>query len=126
MEAVLLIGDRAIDFTLGGHGHEIYDLGAAWYDLTSLPFVYAVWALRRGADTSGICRILREAKDFGMDTLEQIIRNRPEYTYEFRKDYLGWHIHFHLGTDEKRGMVKFADLLDRHGLGPVFEPRFVG
>src|SRR5215475_6433981 len=28
---VLLIGDRALDFSLGPHEHEIWDLGAAWY-----------------------------------------------------------------------------------------------
>src|SRR2546430_4164397 len=44
----LLIGDPAIDFLRSPRQHEIWDLGAAWYDLTKLPFVYAVWALRRG------------------------------------------------------------------------------
>lgn len=124
-EAVLLIGDPAIDFLLGPHEHEIWDLGAAWFELTNLPFVYAVWALRRAAETRALRRVLREAKDFGMDTLDSIIRQRPEYDYEFRKDYLGWHIHFHLGSDEKRGLARFAELLRRHGLGPVYEPRFV-
>lgn len=124
-EAVLLIGDPALDFLLAPHEHEIWDLGAAWFELTSLPFVYAVWALRRAADTRALRRVLREAKDFGMDTLEHIIRHRTEYDYEFRKDYLGWHIHFHLGSDEKRGLAKFAELLRKHGLGPVYEPTYV-
>jgi chorismate dehydratase len=121
----LLIGDPALDFALGQHEHEIWDLGAAWYELTNLPFVYAVWALRRGVENSALRRQLREARDFGMDTLDSIIRSRTEYNYEFRKDYLGWHIHYHLGTDEKRGLARFMDLLRRHGCGPLFEPRFV-
>ena len=125
LDAFLLIGDPALDFVLAPHEHEIWDLGAAWYELTNLPFVYAVWALRRSADTRELRRVLREAKDFGLDTLEHIIRSRPEYTYEFRKDYLGWHIHFHLGADERRGLAKFAELLRKHGLGPVHEPQFV-
>src|SRR5882757_8285665 len=45
---VLLIGDPALDFSLEPHEHEVFDLGAAWFELTQLPFVYAVWALRRG------------------------------------------------------------------------------
>ena len=121
----MLIGDPALDFALGQHEHEVWDLGAAWYELTKLPFVYAVWALRRGVENSALRRLLREARDFGLDTLESIIRSRTEYSYEFRKDYLGWHIHYHLGADEKRGLVKFIELLRRHGCGHIFEPRFV-
>lgn len=122
---VLLIGDPALDFALGEHEHEILDLGAAWSEMTKLPFVYAVWALRRGMENRELRRHLLDAKDFGLDTLEHIIRSRTEYTEDFRRDYLGWHIHYHLGTDEKRGLKKFVELLRKHGLGPVFEPRFV-
>jgi chorismate dehydratase len=121
----MLIGDPALDFALGPHEHEIWDLGAAWFEMTSLPFVYAVWALRRGVQNAELRRLLREARDFGLDTLDSIIRTRTEYNYDFRKDYLSWHIHYHLGSDEKRGLVKFIDLLRRHGCGPIFEPRFV-
>ena len=122
---VLLIGDPALDFALGQHPHEIFDLGAAWSELTGLPFVYAAWVLRRGVENRELRRVLQETKDFGMDTLDHIIRDRNEYTQDFRKDYLGWHIHFHLGSDEKRGIAKFIELLRRHGFGPVFEPKFV-
>ena len=121
----LLIGDPALDFQRAPRQHEIWDLGAAWYELTGLPFVYAVWALRRGVENSRLRRQLREAKSFGLDTLDSIISSRSEYDYDFRKDYLGWHIHYHLGTDEKRGLAKFMELLRKHGLGPVHEPRFV-
>ncbi len=122
---VLLIGDAALDFALSPHEHEIFDLGAEWFELTKLPFVYAVWSLRRGVANRELRRQLQEAKDFGMDTLDHIISSRTEYTEEFRKDYLGWHIHFHLGADEKRGIARFIELLRKHGFGPVFEPRFV-
>ena len=124
-DAILLIGDPALDFLLAAHEHAVMDLSAAWLELTNLPFVYAVWALRRGLDNSALRRSLREARDFGLDTLDSIIRNRTEYDYEFRKDYLGWHIHYHLGTDEKRGIAKFVGLLRKHGSEPVFEPKFV-
>jgi chorismate dehydratase len=123
--AVLLIGDNALDFLLGPRAHEIWDLGAAWYELTRLPFVYAVWALRRGVPNQPLRHQLRAARDFGLDTLEHIIAADTRYTYEFRKDYLGWHIHYHLAADEKRGLAKFMELLTKHGLGPVHEPRFV-
>ena len=125
LDYVLLIGDAALDFVRASPPHEIMDLGAAWLELTRLPFVYAVWALRRGVENAQLRRQLREARDFGLDTLDSIIRSRTEYDYDFRKDYLGWHIHYHLGADEKRGLAKFIELLRKHGMGPVSEPKFV-
>jgi chorismate dehydratase len=122
---LMLIGDPALDLVLGPLEHQIFDLGAAWYEMTSLPFVFAVWALRRGIENSELRRQLHEAKDFGMDTLDTIIRSRTEYTEDFRKDYFGWHLHYHLGSDEKRGIAKFMELLRKHGFGPVFVPKFV-
>jgi len=124
-DAALLIGDAALDFMRSSHTHEIWDLGAAWYELMKLPFVYAIWALRRGLENAPLRRELRAARQFGLDTLDSIIRNRTDYDYDFRKDYLSWHIHYHLGADEKRGLAKFIALLRKHGAAPVFDPRFV-
>jgi chorismate dehydratase len=121
----LLIGDPALEFLQVSRQHELWDLGAAWYEMTELPFVYAVWALRRGIENSLLRRQLREARDLGMDTLEYIIRSRTDFDYDFRKDYLSWHIHYHLGADEKRGLTRFTELLRKHSAGPVYEPRFV-
>jgi predicted solute-binding protein len=122
---VLLIGDRALDYFTGPHTHEIFDLGFAWFEMTGLPFTFAVWALRRGVENSSMRRQLREARDFGLDTIDSIIRDRTEYTMDFRRDYLTWHIHYHLGTDEKRGIAEFVRLLNSHGLGPAQVPHFV-
>lgn len=125
VDAVLLIGNPAIDFRREHHEHQIWDLGQAWSELTNLPFVFAVWALRKGKVDDNTKRLLREARDFGLDTLDYIIATRSEYDLEFRKDYLGWHIHFHLGEDERKGITRFGELLDKHGLGPVHPPNFV-
>ena len=124
LDNVFMIGDQAIAFARAPHEHEILDLGTAWYEMTGLPFVYAVWALRR-IPNAPLRRRLREAKKFGMDTLDYIISSRPEFDYNFRKDYLGWHIHYHLGSDERRGIAKFIELLRKHALGPAYEPRYV-
>lgn len=122
---VMLIGDQALDFLHSRREHEVLDLGGAWFELTNLPFVYAVWALRRGVDNAPLRRRLREAKDLGLETLGEIIRSRTEYSYAFRKDYLSWHLHYHLASDEKRGIARFVELLRKHGAAPVFEPVFV-
>lgn len=124
-DALLLIGDQALQFVLGPHDHEVLDLGAAWFETTGLPFVYAVWALRRGIENQQLRRRLHEVRSFGLETLDAIIAERTEFTADFRRDYLGWHVHFHLGSDERRGIARFMDLLRKHGIGPVYEPRFV-
>jgi predicted solute-binding protein len=121
----LLIGDPALTFRRSTHQHQIWDLGQAWHEMTGLPFVYAVWALRRGLDYQPLARRLREAKHFGLDTLDYLIRDRTEFDYEFRKDYLSWHIHYHLGKDEHRGLARFIELITKHNLGKVYPPRFV-
>ena len=122
---VLLIGDRAIEFQRAPHIHEIFDLGSAWTEMTDLPFVYAVWALRRGIENKELRHELRAAKHFGMEMLEHIIETREEFDADFRRDYFEWHIQYHLGEDEKRAIAKFCELLRKHNLGEVFEPKFV-
>ena len=123
---VLLIGDRAIEFQRSSHSHQIYDLGAAWLEMTQLPFVYAVWALRRGlSEVRELKRELKESKQFGMETIDTIIETREEFDEDFRRDYFEWHIHYHLGEDEKRAIARFGELLGKHNLGTVFSPRYI-
>ncbi len=122
---VLLIGDPAIEFQRAPHTHEIFDLGSAWLELTNLPFVFAVWALRRGIENKELRYELRAAKRFGIESLEHLIETREEFDEDFRRDYFEWHIHYHLAEDEKRGIAKFCELLRKHNLGPIFEPKFI-
>lgn len=122
---LMLIGDRGLEFQQTPHDRCIWDLGTAWMEATGLPFVYAVWVLRRAPNLEPLRRLLREARRFGMETLEALIADRTEFTPEFRRDYLTWHIHYHLGSDERRGIERFMELMLKHGYGPVFPPRYV-
>lgn len=122
---VLLIGDPAIDFQRQRHSHQIFDLGTEWFALTGLPFVFAIWALRRGPDQRANCRMLAVARENGLRQLERIVENRPEYDAAFRREYFQKHIRYHLDAEEKRGIERFCELLRRHTPGPVFPPKFV-
>lgn len=126
-DAVLLIGDRALDFGFAGHPHRLWDLGAAWHELTGLPFVYAVWTLRRALTprASTLGELLRAARRRGTAELEAVIAKPRGYPLDFCREYLTRNIGFELGEPEKRGLARFADLLRRHGNGPVFPPQFV-
>jgi chorismate dehydratase len=124
-ENVLLIGDPAIRYLRTHPERRIWDLGAAWQEMTGLPFVYAVWVLRRDTDTTDLRRILQEAAGFGRETLDDIIRDRSEFDRAFRDDYLARHIRYEMGANEKRGLARFAELLRKHTDRPVFDPVFV-
>ncbi len=46
-DAALVIGDAALRWDWGEHFSHVVDLGQMWYAQTGLPFVFAVWAVRR-------------------------------------------------------------------------------
>src|SRR5436190_675340 len=73
-DAVLLIGDRAMRACLPGFAHA-YDLGQEWFDWTGLPFVYAVWAVREGADLGGVAAALAECKRRGLAAAGRIAQD---------------------------------------------------
>jgi chorismate dehydratase len=122
---VMLIGDPALDLVRAPGDFQILDLGAAWYELRNCPLSTRSGLCAGAIENSALRRQLREARDFGLDTLDTIIRERTDYDYDFRKDYLGWHIHFHLGADEKQGVTRFMELMQKHGIGPLHKPKFV-
>lgn len=124
-EAVLLIGNPAIAFRLAPQAHALWDLGGAWRALTGLPFVYAVWALRRAADTTALRAELLAARDRGRRDLPRLIREATEFDAATRHAYLTRHIRYDLGPAEKAGLARFAAELNRHGYGPAELPRFV-
>jgi chorismate dehydratase len=47
--AVLLIGDAALRAVKQATAPHVYDLGELWYAATGLPFVFALWMVRRDA-----------------------------------------------------------------------------
>lgn len=125
LENVLLIGNAGINFMHTSHDHTIWDLGTAWHELTHLPFVYAIWALRRGCHDAALREKLRAAKVAGLAQLEQTICNHPEYDPDFCRAYLGGHIHYELGDREKAGLASFIELLKKHQNHIISNPAFI-
>ena len=125
LQNVLLIGNAGINFLRAPHDHVIWDLGTAWHELTNLPFIYAIWALRRGHHDDALREKLRTAKIDGLAHLEQTIATHPEYDPDFRRTYLGGHIHYELDDEEKAGFAEFIKLLKKHQDQTIFDPVFV-
>jgi chorismate dehydratase len=117
-DAVLLIGDRAIHSPRQPFA-EIWDLGDEWCRWAELPFVFAMWVARTGADLQGIDAALGQARDLGVEHLEQIAATeaaplgltRPECL-----SYLRDNLYFHLGPRERQGLELFREQASRLAL----------
>ena len=115
-DAVLLIGNQAIDFRDQDRGaHQILDLGAEWQRRTGLPFVFAPWLLRPGLENArAIADALRVLKVEGLAQLDEIV-NAELRDPAFTRRYLTENIRFVLGEREKAGIERYRDLLAKHG-----------
>ena len=125
LDSVLLIGDPAITFRQQNPPHQLWDLGQAWQELTGLPFVYAVWAIRESQVQTDLLKKLWDAKQLGMEQLDTLVAKDPRFDLSFRKSYVGSAIHYDLGEKEKKGVTTFVDQLRNLVEGPIFDPRFV-
>lgn len=85
--AVLVIGDTALKWASSGLSLYRYDLGEVWRSLTGLPFVFALWILRKEAaearfgEVALISRQLREAKEAALSSLQSIAEECCERTW---------------------------------------------
>ncbi len=119
-DAVLLIGNQAIDFRERDAGaHHILDLGEEWQRRTGLPFVYAPWLLRADLpNAAAVAGELRALQRHGTARIAEIVRG-DAHDPTLSERYLTEHIRFGLGPREKAGIEKFRALLVRHGFIPA-------
>lgn len=107
-DAVLLIGDNAMKIT--DSGYITMDLGEAWFEYTRLPFVYAVWVIKKDRRMSGINNLLRSVKETGIKSVKTIATaesQRLHLPYERCLNYLTNSILYDLGRDEIEGLRMF-------------------
>jgi chorismate dehydratase len=119
-DAVLLIGDRAMRACLPGFAHA-FDVGQEWFDWTGLPFVYAVWAVREGAEVGRVAAVLTQAKQRGLARLGLIAAHEaPRLGLDagFCRRYLANILHFDLGPCEQAGLHHYYMLACELGLAP--------
>ena len=88
-------------------------------DETGPPFVYAVWAVRPGADLGGVYEALIEAKRRGRERAGLIAhREAPRLGLDagFCRRYLANILHFDLGPREQAGLHHYYMLACELGL----------
>ncbi len=112
----LVIGDAG--FAAAEKYPHVVDLGAAWREMTGLPFVYAIWAARPdvlGADDIGI---LQQSLSEGMIHRAEIARGwseaAPHHPHladapALYERYLTENIRYRLGSEELSGVAAFLE-----------------
>jgi len=116
-DAVLLIGDEALRHNKRGlPGFElVFDLAKEWYDWQRLPFVFAVWAMKKdlGETTKQELRsILRSSLEKGEGDIANIAAhhgNALSLTDGETQEYLAG-FNYHLGDREREAMERFRGL----------------
>jgi chorismate dehydratase len=115
-DAMLLIGNQAIDFrTHASGGWQFLDLGAEWKRCTGLPFVFALWLMRLDLpDAPAVAGELRALKRDGVAHIAEIVHGDREHDAALATRYLTEHIRFDCGPREKTGLERFRELLAKH------------
>lgn len=108
-DAWVEIGDRALCSPRAST--DDIDLAEAWKAMTGLPFVFAVWAVRKDFSArETITEIAHKACDLGLRDLDKIALR---YTNEFGRsqafwfDYLNRTIHYKLDERDMEGLAEF-------------------
>lgn len=124
-QPALLIGDRALKAAADpSHNMTIYDLGQLWYEYTELPFVFALWMVRRESyalhaqELNGLEQQLSDSRSrffSQMDQLAKELCQESGLTTQEKIEY--WHsINYELGKKHLQGLQLFFDLCLKYKL----------
>ena len=123
--AVLAIGDEALLLAQGKTYPYKIDLSKIWYEKTSLPFVFAIWAMREDFCRKNpevvreIQRELLRCRNEGKENLKKIsqrVAPRVSMDTESCYEYLRG-IEHDLNPDKKKGLIRFIEYLIERGEG---------
>lgn len=114
-DACILIGDAGLE--ADANGLQVLDLGAAWNQMTGLPFVWALWIGKTNLDER-LANELRTAKDFGVTHVEDVAMQesvRLGITYQRCLRYLAEVIDYELEESHWTGFFEYARLCKKYG-----------
>jgi chorismate dehydratase len=124
-QSALLIGDRALAAAKDcPPGFQMTDLGALWYHFTGLPFVFALWILRREAATKKIDELIElsgqlqrsRQKAFGLlSEMAAQLSDNTVFSAEQLENY--WRgMSYYLDGSHIEGLRLYFTLCHKHGL----------
>lgn len=115
-DAFLTIGDNALRCRYGVPSYPYrYDLGEEWFNMTGLPFVFAVWAVRKDLHpdaVSHLTNVLYTCIDEAMEHLHNIAQRRMDVRMSLREIieyYQGFR--YWGGVAEMEAIARFKEYL---------------
>jgi len=123
----LLIGDRALaaaqKYSKGG---QIIDLGDFWHQYTGLPFVFALWIVRRQAverDRAGLqdfVKQLNQARSMAFERLNEVARSRERREILDSAQMIKYwrELSYDLSDEHLQGLHCYFSLCCKYGLLP--------
>ncbi len=125
-QTMLLIGDKVVTDEPSRHSYPYQlDLGQAWFDLTGLPFVFAIWMAQRDAELADLPAMLDAQRQRNLTRLDEIARSdapRHRWPVDLARRYLGQIMQYTIGPEQIEAIERFGQLAASVGLVDRFEP----
>lgn len=125
-EAVLLIGGAAMRPEAPGSDRtepvRRLDLAAAWRELTGLPLVAGVWAVRPGFTLPDLPFYFKSSLRYGLSSIDAIARESAAELGLDSSDlaaHLRTSVTYFLQDEERRGLEDLVERAARHGILPA-------
>jgi chorismate dehydratase len=127
-DAGVIIGDPALgreSIAAGLPGVQVYDLADEWREMTGLPFVFAIWTMKSGAEFPGLIETFQEATRYSLNHLDEIAASENKRTglpVPLILSYLTENIDFNLDERNLEGLRLFYQLANEVGLTECNKP----
>ena len=124
VDAVMVIGDDALVQPWETRFPLRIDLGQVWHEMTGLPFVFAVWAVRREfarhypERVNAVIELLAQSRKQGYAHMDEVVaagKKRLGLGSDEIRDYYG-HLFCDLDGEKEKGMALFFEQLHREGI----------
>lgn len=110
-EAMLLIGDKVVNACPPGHQYPFQlDLGEQWKVITGLPFVFAMWMVRRDAVAAELVAMLGDAQRRGAGMTEQLIARyaaEKQWPADLARRYFTEYLKYEVTEPARAGVAEF-------------------
>jgi chorismate dehydratase len=120
-ETRLLIGDKVVCEEPAGFDYQL-DLGAAWKEMTGMPFVFAVWVARSDTPLGDLPDVLERAKRDGLAHVDELVSRYAVprgWPAELARQYMTSYLKYDVGEGQIQAIEHFHQLAARHGLIPA-------